>query len=126
MTKEERWLFDGMVLRSQLLVILSRRVRARAHTQRCAALARFVSCGFVCHARSFWISRRISDLLLPRSSGVAVLHECDRPCVRTWLQVLTDPDGPGILPEGQGDLAHGRLKSLKSLEQMMEIDQAMR
>ena len=26
-TKEERWLFDGMILRSQLLVILSRRVR---------------------------------------------------------------------------------------------------
>jgi hypothetical protein len=27
-TKEERWLFDGMILRSQLLVILSRRVRS--------------------------------------------------------------------------------------------------
>ena len=26
-TKQERWLFDGMILRSQLLVILSRRVR---------------------------------------------------------------------------------------------------
>ena len=35
MTKEERWLFDGMVLRSQLLVILSRRVRARTHTALC-------------------------------------------------------------------------------------------
>jgi hypothetical protein len=39
--------------------------------------------------------------------------------------VLTDPDGGG-LPELQGDLAHGRLKTLSSLEQMIEIDQAMR
>ena len=42
--------------------------------------------------------------------------------------MLTDPDASdgGTLPEVQGDLALGRLKSLSSLEQMMEIDQAMR
>ncbi len=61
---EERWLFEGIILRTQLLVILSRRV-------------------------------------------------------------LTDTQR-GLIPQEQADLTRSRLNTLTSLEQMMEVDQAMR
>ena len=93
-TKEERWLFDGMILRSQLLVILSRRVR-------CVEL--------------------FKHSVLPRRIVLHILNSG-----ATGLQVLTDPHGRGTLPEVQGDLTRGRLKSPNALEKMMEIDQAMR